>query len=101
MNARQRYFFQPSDQVFVYDIISSKVAVVARITLQGAPRTPCRLVIHLTSRIGRILFGRRVVDTVQLKRLRNIVVDALSQWTGSAPQVVSLDARYMPTGETN
>ena len=51
--------------------------------------------IHLTSRIRR-LFGSRVLDTPELETLKRLVVNAITAWVGSAPQVLKLDVKYMP-----
>ena len=50
--------------------------------------------IHVTSNVPRFLFGAKVVDTPELEPLLGIVIDAISKWTGQAPQVTRLDAKH-------
>lgn len=52
--------------------------------------------IYVTSNVPRFLFGAKVIDTPELEPLLGIVIDAISKWVGQAPQVMRLDAKYMP-----
>jgi hypothetical protein len=52
--------------------------------------------IHVTSNVPRFLFGAKVIDTPELESLLAMVVEAISKWTGQAPQIMRLDAKHMP-----
>jgi hypothetical protein len=52
--------------------------------------------IHVTSTVPRFLLGAKVIDTPGLEPLLGMIVEAISSWTGQAPQVMRLDAKNMP-----
>jgi len=52
--------------------------------------------IHLISRIRRLLFSSRVVDTPDLDELETIVVDLLAGWVGEPLRVIHLDREFAP-----
>lgn len=53
--------------------------------------------IHLISRVKRLLFSSRVVDTPDLDELESTVVGLLTEWVGERPQVVHLDREFAAT----
>jgi len=56
--------------------------------------------IHVTSNVSHFLFGAKVMDTPELEPLLRIVVGAISNWVGQAPQVMRLDAKHRPFAKT-
>jgi hypothetical protein len=48
--------------------------------------------VHLTSRIRRLLWSDKVIDTPELEELRDLVSSLLAAWTGGPIQQTALDA---------
>ncbi|MCP5060341.1 MAG: hypothetical protein GY937_26885 [bacterium] len=53
--------------------------------------------IHLISRVKRMLFMSRVVDTPALDELESTVVRLLTEWIGEPPRVAHLDHQFEAT----